>query len=53
MIIDIIKENKYKRILVETWENFQSGINFYYKNNFELKLKEDERHVFSLNLEYE
>ena len=53
MIIDIIKENKYKRILVETWENFQSGINFYYKNNFELKLKENERHVFSLNLEYE
>lgn len=52
-IMETIKENKYKKVIVETWENFQSGINFYYKNNFELKLKENERHVFSLNLEYE
>lgn len=47
-ILDIIKTKKYNEILAETWENFQSGINFYYKNNFELKLKEAERYVFSL-----
>lgn len=49
-MLDIIKTKKYNEILVETWENFQSGINFYYKNNFELKLKEAERYVFSLNI---
>ncbi len=50
-ILDIIKtEEKYKEILAETWENFQSGINFYYKNNFELRLQEAERYVFALSI---
>lgn len=49
-MLDIIKTKKYNEILVETWENFQSGINFYYKNNFKLKLKEAERYVFSLSI---
>lgn len=49
-LLNILKENQYKKLVVETWENFQNGIKFYYKNNFELKIKEDERYVFLLNL---
>lgn len=53
MMLDIIKSKKYKKIIIETWESFKTGINFYYKNNFKLILKENERYVFSLDLEGE
>ncbi len=49
-ILDIIKQSSYKQILVETWENFKSGRKFYEKNNFNLKLKENEKYVFILDL---
>ena len=35
-ILETIKSQNYKKLMVETWENFQSGISFYYKNNFEI-----------------
>ncbi len=50
LISEIIKECKYKEILVETWEEFDSGIDFYYRNNFKLKLKDNKRYVFALNI---
>ena len=49
-IIELIKEKHYKKLMVETWENFQSGINFYYKNNFQLVIKEGKRYVFMLDI---
>ena len=49
-ILETIKSQNYKKLMVETWENFQSGISFYYKNNFELVLKDDKRYVFMLDL---
>lgn len=51
MILDEIKEKGYKKIIIETFEKFQSGINFYYKNNFKLKFKENDRYIFSLDIE--
>ncbi|MDE5831328.1 MAG: GNAT family N-acetyltransferase, partial [Clostridia bacterium] len=50
-IIQIIKEKNYKKLIVETWENFQSGINFYLKNGFKLVLKDDKRYVYMLDIE--
>lgn len=49
-ILETTKSQNYKKLMVETWENFQSGISFYYKNNFELVLKDDKRYVFMLDL---
>lgn len=45
-IIEIIREKKFEKVIVETWENFKSGINFYNKNNFKLILKDNKRYVF-------
>ncbi len=49
-ILEIIKGKNYKKILAETNENFVSGMKFYYKNNFELKSKDNETCVFSLDI---
>lgn len=49
-IMNKIKENNYKKVLVETWEKFASGRAFYYKNNFKLEIQENERYVFSLDI---
>lgn len=49
-IIEIIRENKYKKLIVETWENFQSGINFYIKKGFKLLTKDGKRYVYILDL---
>lgn len=49
-IIQIIKEKNYKKLMVETWENFQSGINFYLKNGFELVFKDNKRYVYMLDI---
>ena len=48
--LNMIKENKYKKILVETWENFISGRRFYEKNNFVLQNIEGEVYNFILEL---
>lgn len=50
-IIEVIKKKKYKKLIVETWENFQSGISFYLKNGFELSYKDNKRYVYTLNIE--
>ena len=50
MLLEIIKENNYKKLLVETWENFQSGKNFYVKNGFELILQDNKRYVYTLDI---
>lgn len=49
-ILDIIKENKYKKILVETWEQFKSGRKFYEKNNFVLQNIQGKVHNYILDL---
>lgn len=49
-ILDIIKENKYKKILVETWEQFESGRKFYEKNNFILQNVQGKVHNYILDL---
>lgn len=49
-IMKMIKEENYKKLMVETWENFQSGINFYIKNGFKLVLKDDKRYVYMLDI---
>lgn len=49
-ILDIIKENKYKKILVETWEQFESGRKFYEKNNFVLQNIQGKVHNYILDL---
>ena len=36
-ILILIKQNKYKKIFVETWKNFESGRKFYEKNGFILQ----------------
>ncbi len=54
-VMDIIKQEGYKKIMVETWEKLPSGINFYIKNDFKLITKEDrgedKRYVFMLNID--
>lgn len=50
-IVNIIKENNYKKILVRTMEGFASGLRFYYKNNFELKEAEGESRTLSLDID--
>lgn len=49
-VLEVIKEEKYEKIMVETWQNFQSGIAFYYKNDYKLILKDDQRYVLMLEL---
>ncbi len=49
-IMEKIKEKKYSKVMVETWEKFQSGISFYYKNNFKLVIKDNKRYVLMLDI---
>ncbi len=49
-IMETIKENKYKKVIVETWENFQSGISFYIKKGFKLLTKDGKRYVYILDI---
>lgn len=46
----MIKENKYKKVIIETWENFISGRRFYEKNNFVLQNVQGEVYNFILEL---
>lgn len=50
IIIEMLKEKNYKKLMVETCENFQRGINFYLKNNFKLVLKNENKQVYMLNI---
>lgn len=49
-MLEIVKENKYKKLLVETWEKFISGRKFYEKNNFVLQNIEGEVYNYILEL---
>ena len=49
-ILDIVKKNKYREVIVETLENFKSGRRFYEKNNFILKEVEGKVYNFVLEL---
>ena len=49
-IIKLIKENNYKKIMVETWKSFESGRRFYEKNNFILQNVQDEVYYYLLEL---
>lgn len=49
-ILNIIKQNKHKKILVETWEQFESGRKFYEKNNFILQNIQGEVYNYILDL---
>ena len=50
-IVKIIKEKKYKKLLVGTYENFVSGRRFYEKNNFTLRSISGDEYKYSLELE--
>lgn len=50
-VMEIIKDRKFEKVMVETWENFKSGMNFYSKNNFKLTIKDDKRYVFMLDID--
>lgn len=49
-ILEVIKNNKYKKIIVETWESFVSGRRFYEKNNFALQNINGEVYNFVMEL---
>lgn len=49
-MVVIIKENKYKRIFIETWEDFKSGRRFYEKNNFVIKNIQGQIYNYTLEL---
>lgn len=49
-ILDMIKANKYKKVIIETWENFISGRRFYEKNNFVLENVQGEVYNFVLDI---
>lgn len=46
IMMDVIKEKDYKKVLIETWEQFASAIRFYMKHGFELKEQEDQKYIF-------
>lgn len=50
-IMEYIKQNNYKKILVRTMEGFESGLRFYYRNNFKLDFKDGESVQLSLEIE--
>lgn len=49
-ILILIKQNKYKKIFVETWKNFESGRKFYEKNGFILQNIQGEVYNYILEL---
>ncbi len=49
-ILILIKQNKYKKIFVETWKNFESGRKFYKKNGFILQNIQGEVYNYILEL---
>lgn len=49
-VIRLVKEKDYKKILIETWDKFKSGIRFYEKNNFMLQSIQDEVYNYILEL---
>ncbi len=49
-MIEYIKKNEYRKILVETWEKFESGRRFYEKNDFILENIDGEVYNYALNL---